>query len=112
MIIRRSNGARIPVALTVSDARGKSELNQLHAPVDSNSDILYDSFFFFVLFIYLFFCFTLFYFVCSLTFRTFRCNDSDIGDHSPATCENVEMWKEKAADESENVNWMIANTKK
>eukprot|EP01104_Vermistella_antarctica_P012367 TRINITY_DN3568_c0_g1_i1.p1 TRINITY_DN3568_c0_g1~~TRINITY_DN3568_c0_g1_i1.p1 ORF type:complete len:257 (+),score=64.97 TRINITY_DN3568_c0_g1_i1:402-1172(+) len=36
----------------------------------------------------------------------------DIGDHMPASCENVERWLRKASDESENVNWMLANTKK
>jgi len=50
---------------------------------------------------------------CSCGFKfCFRCDDGELGDHSPATCDNVEQWKEKAADESENVNWMIANTKK
>jgi ariadne-1 len=30
----------------------------------------------------------------------------------PADCETVDLWQQKAADESENVTWMIANTKK
>jgi len=30
----------------------------------------------------------------------------------PATCENMEAWQQKASDESENVKWMLANTKK
>eukprot|EP01087_Luapelamoeba_hula_P020848 TRINITY_DN717_c0_g1_i1.p1 TRINITY_DN717_c0_g1~~TRINITY_DN717_c0_g1_i1.p1 ORF type:complete len:534 (-),score=92.35 TRINITY_DN717_c0_g1_i1:159-1760(-) len=51
--------------------------------------------------------------VCACNFHfCFNCNDSEIGDHSPATCQNVELWREKAASESENVTWMIANTKK
>lgn len=48
---------------------------------------------------------------CGLVF-CFRCADADIGDHSPATCEDVEKWLRKATDESENVVWMQANTKK
>lgn len=42
----------------------------------------------------------------------FMCCDYDIGDHLPAPCEQVEKWLQKASDESENVTWMIANTKK
>jgi len=48
---------------------------------------------------------------CGLAF-CFRCADFEVGDHMPATCENVEAWTQKAGDESENVRWMIANTKK
>jgi ariadne-1 len=48
---------------------------------------------------------------CGFSF-CFKCADSEIGDHMPATCENVEMWMKKATDESENVKWLIANTKK
>jgi ariadne-1 len=48
---------------------------------------------------------------CGFSF-CFNCADSEIGDHMPATCENVEMWMKKATDESENVKWLIANTKK
>mmetsp|Transcript_42957 Transcript_42957/g.108434 ORF Transcript_42957/g.108434 Transcript_42957/m.108434 type:complete len:526 (-) Transcript_42957:588-2165(-) len=51
--------------------------------------------------------------VCKCGFRfCFQCSDSDIGDHMPATCLNVEQWMEKASDESENVNWLMANTKR
>jgi IBR domain, a half RING-finger domain len=51
--------------------------------------------------------------VCKCGFRfCFQCSDSDIGDHMPATCHNVEEWLEKASDESENVNWLMANTKR
>eukprot|EP01118_Nematostelium_gracile_P013300 TRINITY_DN4_c0_g1_i2.p1 TRINITY_DN4_c0_g1~~TRINITY_DN4_c0_g1_i2.p1 ORF type:complete len:540 (-),score=136.34 TRINITY_DN4_c0_g1_i2:83-1480(-) len=42
----------------------------------------------------------------------FRCSDSNIGDHTPVPCEPLEKWLQKASDESENVKWMIANTKK
>jgi ariadne-1 len=42
----------------------------------------------------------------------FRCADFNIGDHVPVTCENLELWMRKASDESENVNWLLANTKK
>lgn len=44
--------------------------------------------------------------------RSFKCCDYDIGDHMPAPCEQVDKWLQKASDESENVTWMIANTKK
>jgi len=30
----------------------------------------------------------------------------------PSDCEEVEEWLKKAADESENMNWLMANTKK
>lgn len=50
---------------------------------------------------------------CKCGFRfCFRCADYDKGDHMPATCEQVEMWMQKASDESENVKWLMANTKK
>jgi len=49
---------------------------------------------------------------CSCGFGwCFQCCDYEIGDHMPATCENIEAWHQKALDESENVKWMIANTK-
>ena len=44
--------------------------------------------------------------------RSFACSDYEVGDHTPATCEQVEMWRRKASDESENVKWMQANTKR
>eukprot|EP01121_Diplochlamys_sp_Union-15-3_P018346 TRINITY_DN6656_c0_g2_i1.p1 TRINITY_DN6656_c0_g2~~TRINITY_DN6656_c0_g2_i1.p1 ORF type:complete len:503 (+),score=81.00 TRINITY_DN6656_c0_g2_i1:99-1607(+) len=51
--------------------------------------------------------------VCNCGFQfCFMCSDSEIGDHMPATCKNVEDWSVKSQDESENVKWMIANTKK
>lgn len=49
--------------------------------------------------------------VCGFSF-CFRCADSDIGDHNPVSCEHLEKWLQKASDESENVKWMLANTKK
>lgn len=48
---------------------------------------------------------------CGFAF-CFRCSDSEIGDHSPVSCEHLEKWLQKANDESENVKWLIANTKK
>jgi len=50
---------------------------------------------------------------CKCGFRfCFKCGDYEIGDHAPAGCDDVEAWVKKAADESENVKWMQANTKK
>jgi len=48
---------------------------------------------------------------CGFTY-CFRCGDAAIGDHSPVGCDHLERWLQKANDESENVKWMIANTKK
>jgi ariadne-1 len=48
---------------------------------------------------------------CGFTF-CFKCADYEIGDHSPVSCTHLEKWLQKASDESENVNWMLANTKK
>lgn len=48
---------------------------------------------------------------CGFTF-CFKCADFLIGDHSPVSCHNLEKWLQKASDESENVNWLLANTKK
>ncbi|EGG21134.1 ariadne-like ubiquitin ligase [Cavenderia fasciculata] len=42
----------------------------------------------------------------------FNCNDFEIGDHMPCPCSQVDRWLQKASDESENVTWMLANTKK
>lgn len=42
----------------------------------------------------------------------FSCCDYEIGDHMPCPCAQVEEWLQKASDESENVTWMLANTKK
>jgi len=49
--------------------------------------------------------------VCGFKF-CFNCSDAEIGDHIPATCDQVESWRQKASDESENVTWLLANTKK
>jgi len=51
--------------------------------------------------------------ICNCGFKfCFLCSDYGIGDHVPATCRLVEKWRKKASDESENVQWIIANTKK
>jgi ariadne-1 len=42
----------------------------------------------------------------------FNCCDYEVGDHMPCPCAQVEEWQQKASDESENVTWMLANTKK
>lgn len=44
--------------------------------------------------------------------KSFRCADYERGDHVPVTCEYLEKWEDKNASESENVQWLIANTKK
>lgn len=49
--------------------------------------------------------------LCGFSF-CFQCADSEVGNHLPATCEQVEKWREKASDESENVKWLRANTKR
>lgn len=48
---------------------------------------------------------------CGFAF-CFACASYDIGDHMPATCDQVAKWLEKETDESENVKWMLVNTKK
>eukprot|EP01089_Gocevia_fonbrunei_P016035 TRINITY_DN4881_c0_g2_i1.p1 TRINITY_DN4881_c0_g2~~TRINITY_DN4881_c0_g2_i1.p1 ORF type:complete len:511 (-),score=87.18 TRINITY_DN4881_c0_g2_i1:29-1561(-) len=48
---------------------------------------------------------------CGFSF-CFQCADLETGNHMPADCDQVDKWRQKAADESENVTWMIANTKK
>lgn len=42
----------------------------------------------------------------------FRCADYEIGAHNPVDCEHLERWLQKASDESENVKWLMGNTKK
>lgn len=81
------------------------EKNQSLVNVDSRSDILFP-----FLFSSLSFLNTIFLFLNSNI--TFQCADYEVGDHSPANCHIVDKWKKKSKDESENVNWMIANTKK
>lgn len=49
--------------------------------------------------------------VCGFRF-CFQCSDTEVGDHAPAPCEQVRKWKKKANEESENVKWMLQNTKK
>lgn len=49
---------------------------------------------------------------CSCGFDwCFNCHDSDIGDHMPANCKQVAEWRERETSESENIKWLIANTK-
>eukprot|EP01102_Stenamoeba_stenopodia_P020117 TRINITY_DN7744_c0_g1_i1.p1 TRINITY_DN7744_c0_g1~~TRINITY_DN7744_c0_g1_i1.p1 ORF type:complete len:506 (-),score=82.98 TRINITY_DN7744_c0_g1_i1:98-1615(-) len=48
---------------------------------------------------------------CGFSF-CFNCCDYKMGDHTPATCSQVERWLHKASDESENVNWLLSNTKR
>jgi ariadne-1 len=51
--------------------------------------------------------------VCKCGFRwCFSCCDPNIGDHMPVPCDWVEQWMTKATNESENVTWLIANTKR
>eukprot|EP01133_Synstelium_polycarpum_P006598 gene6598-7662_t len=51
--------------------------------------------------------------LCKCGFQyCFNCNDFEIGDHMPCPCSQVDKWLQKASDESENVTWMLANTKK
>jgi ariadne-1 len=38
----------------------------------------------------------------------FKCNQES---HSPASCEQMKLWKKKASDESETGNYLVANTK-
>eukprot|EP01130_Rhizamoeba_saxonica_P004309 TRINITY_DN1762_c0_g1_i4.p1 TRINITY_DN1762_c0_g1~~TRINITY_DN1762_c0_g1_i4.p1 ORF type:complete len:451 (-),score=64.79 TRINITY_DN1762_c0_g1_i4:231-1583(-) len=50
---------------------------------------------------------------CLCEFRfCFVCNDYEIGDHAPAGCDDMELWLQKESDESENLTWMQANTKR
>lgn len=48
---------------------------------------------------------------CGFSF-CFQCAEADIGNHLPATCAAVKMWNDKNKDESENVKWLMANTKR
>jgi len=48
---------------------------------------------------------------CGFVF-CFNCDDFEIGDHTPVSCDHLEKWMQKASDESENVKWLIANTKR
>lgn len=45
---------------------------------------------------------------CHLPF-CFRCGYEA---HDPATCQQLDMWREKCNSESETANWILANTKK
>jgi len=49
---------------------------------------------------------------CSCGYRyCFQCNDSEIGDHRPATCREVEEWIQKEEKETANLTWLLENTK-
>lgn len=39
---------------------------------------------------------------------SFKCNRED---HAPADCETTTKWLQKAKDDSETSNWLVANTK-
>jgi len=50
---------------------------------------------------------------CDCGFKfCFKCSDYDIGDHIPATCEQIESWNKKAKNDEENLMWMKVNAKK
>ena len=49
-------------------------------------------------------------FGCNFVF-CFQCNDYDIGDHRPCTCEQMAKWNERTRSESENIKWLTANAK-
>ena len=42
----------------------------------------------------------------------FKCASFEYGNHQPASCAHIQAWTEKSNDESENTNWLVANTKK
>eukprot|EP01088_Endostelium_zonatum_P004774 TRINITY_DN1610_c0_g2_i1.p1 TRINITY_DN1610_c0_g2~~TRINITY_DN1610_c0_g2_i1.p1 ORF type:complete len:746 (+),score=152.67 TRINITY_DN1610_c0_g2_i1:80-2317(+) len=48
---------------------------------------------------------------CGISF-CFRCHDYDLGDHSPARCDYIEIWNAKQKSENENLEWLLKNTKK
>ncbi len=49
---------------------------------------------------------------CLCTFRwCYACQDEKIGDHAPATCEEVAAWLKKFSSESENLLYIRANTR-
>lgn len=43
---------------------------------------------------------------------SFKCGDSEIGNHSPSPCKFVQLWIEKNQGESENINYLKVNCKK
>ena len=47
---------------------------------------------------------------CSLVY-CYNCNDYEVGDHRPCSCEQMEQWTKRSNDESENIKWQEANTK-
>jgi hypothetical protein len=49
---------------------------------------------------------------CLCTFRwCYVCQDEKVGDHAPATCEEVAAWLKKFSSESENLLFIRANTR-
>eukprot|EP01092_Planopodium_desertum_P003512 TRINITY_DN16442_c0_g1_i3.p1 TRINITY_DN16442_c0_g1~~TRINITY_DN16442_c0_g1_i3.p1 ORF type:complete len:359 (-),score=6.11 TRINITY_DN16442_c0_g1_i3:88-1164(-) len=48
---------------------------------------------------------------CGFSF-CYSCCDYLIGAHNPATCDDVARWLQRANAESENIKWLMANTKK
>lgn len=48
---------------------------------------------------------------CGFSF-CFVCSDFEIGNHLPATCEQIRSWMKREIDEGENIQYIIANTKK
>eukprot|EP01099_Mayorella_cantabrigiensis_P001949 TRINITY_DN1840_c0_g1_i1.p1 TRINITY_DN1840_c0_g1~~TRINITY_DN1840_c0_g1_i1.p1 ORF type:complete len:479 (+),score=84.70 TRINITY_DN1840_c0_g1_i1:82-1518(+) len=48
---------------------------------------------------------------CGFSF-CFRCNDYEIGNHAPVPCKMILEWRDKESSESENINWLTANTKR
>lgn len=41
----------------------------------------------------------------------FNCNDYDIGDHRPCSCDQMKEWNGRAQGESESIKWLMANAK-
>lgn len=48
--------------------------------------------------------------VCGFSW-CYQCQDADLGDHSPASCKDVETWMKKFQSESENMLYIRANTR-
>eukprot|EP01126_Amoeba_proteus_P031558 TRINITY_DN3093_c0_g1_i2.p1 TRINITY_DN3093_c0_g1~~TRINITY_DN3093_c0_g1_i2.p1 ORF type:complete len:450 (+),score=67.81 TRINITY_DN3093_c0_g1_i2:828-2177(+) len=48
---------------------------------------------------------------CACRFRfCFKCADHEIGDHSPAGCNDIKEWLERRNSEADNLRWLTANT--
>ncbi len=48
--------------------------------------------------------------ICSFRF-CYACHDEDTGDHSPCSCEEVQLWNKKFSSESENLLFIRAHTR-